>query len=145
MSEHSATISWKKGTPDYTYETYDRSHKMKFEGGIEINASAGKEFLGNAKHANPEELLAGALASCHMLTFLAIAAKSRLVVESYEDHAVAVLDKNAEGKMAVTKIRLSPKVTFGGERPAPEKIKDLHDKAHKNCFIGNSIKCDVTY
>ena len=145
MSEHIATINWKRNTPDYSYDTYDRTHSMKFEGGIVVKASAAKEFLGKPEYANPEELLVGALASCHMLTFLAIAAKSRLTIDSYEDRAIGTLGKNATGQLCVTHIQLNPKVQFGGEKPSPEKIKDLHEKAHKNCFIGNSINCTVGF
>ena len=145
MSEHKAKVQWKRNTPDYVYETYDRTHTVTYEGGIQCKASAAKEFAGKAELVNPEEMLAGALASCHMLTFLAVAAKSRLTVDSYEDEAVATLDKNAAGKMAVTKILLRPRVTFGGEKPTPEKIKDLHEKAHKNCFIANSVACSVVF
>ena len=144
MSEHRATTSWKRKTQDFAYETYDRTHTVRFEGGIECKASAAQEYMGKRELVNPEELLVGALSSCHMLTFLAIAAKSRLVVDSYEDHAQGVLEKNSEGKLCVTKVSLNPKVTFGGEKPSPEKLRDLHDKAHKNCFIANSVKCSVS-
>lgn len=145
MSEHKATVTWKRQTKDFAYDTYDRTHSLRFEGGIECKASAAQEFMGKKELVNPEELLVGALSSCHMLTFLAIAAKSRLTVDSYDDNAVGLLEKNAEGELVVTKVQLNPKVTFGGEKPSPEKYKDLHEKAHKNCFIANSVKCDVTF
>lgn len=144
MSEHHAKVSWKKNTPDFTYEGYDRTHTVSFPGGSLLSASSAPEFLGKKELANPEELLAAALASCHMLTFLAVAAKSRLVVEAYEDHPVATLDKNATGKMSVTKIQLSPKVKFSGEKPTPEKYKELHEKAHRNCFIAGSLNSEMT-
>lgn len=143
MSEHRAKVSWKRNTPDYAYETYDRTHTIHFEGGTQFQASSAAEFLGKKELPNPEEMLAAALSSCHMLTFLAVAAKSRLVVDSYEDEAVAVLDKNANGKLCVTKTVLKPRVVFGGEQPSHEKILDLHEKAHKNCFIANSVACQV--
>lgn len=144
MSEHKATVRWKRGTPDFVYETYDRTHSVRFEGGIEIKGSAAAEFMGKKELANPEEVLAAALSSCHMLTFLAVSCKSRLVVDSYEDTAVATLGKNAEGKMCVTHIALRPQIKFGGEAPSPEKVKELHDKAHRNCFIANSVSCAVS-
>lgn len=145
MSEHKATITWKRNTQDFAYDTYDRTHVVRFEGGIEVKGSAAEEFLGKKELANPEELLVAALSSCHMLTFLAISAKSRLTVDSYEDKAIGYLEKNAEGKLCVTRIELHPKVIFGGEKPTPEKYKDLHEKSHKNCFIANSVKCAVTF
>lgn len=144
MSEHKARIYWERETKDFAYETYDRTHEVTFEGGIHCQASAAKEYLGKAELVNPEELLAAALSSCHMLTFLAVAAKSRLTVNSYEDNAVSILDKNAAGKLAVTKTILRPKVVFAKETPVtPEKLSELHEKAHRNCFIANSVSGEV--
>lgn len=144
MSEHKALVTWKRSTPDFVYETYDRTHSIRFEGGIECKASSAPEFLGKKEYVNPEESFAAALSSCHMLTFLAVAAKSRLTVDRYEDNAVAILEKNAEGKMCVTKVHLRPKIQFSGEVPTAEKVKDLHAKAHKHCFIANSVSCAVS-
>ena len=144
MSEHKATVTWKRNTKDFVYETYDRTHEIKYEGGIKHAGSAAKEFMGKPEAANPEELLAAALASCHMLTFLAVAAKSRLIVDSYQDTPIAILDKNALGKLAVTKIHLHPRVVFSSQTPViQEKLTELHDKAHRNCFIANSVACEV--
>ena len=144
MSEHKATITWKRETPDFNYDTYDRTYTVKFPGGSTLKGSSAPEYLGKAEFANPEEVLAAALSGCHMLTFLAVACKSRLTVDSYQDEAVAILDKNAAGKLAVTEIHLRPRVKFSGETPAPEKLKELHEKAHRNCFIANSLACKMS-
>jgi peroxiredoxin-like protein len=134
-------IKWEN---TFTPESYVRDHTVHFSGQQQLQNSAAKEYSGNENMANPEELLASALASCHMLTFLAICSKSRFLVKSYEDEAIAILDKNTEGKMAIIQITLHPKVEFKGDNlPDLEKIKLLHDKAHQNCFVANSIKCHV--
>lgn len=143
MSEHSARVNWVKNTPDFSYDKYDRTHSIKFGGGLEIKASSAPEYMGRAELVNPEEQLAAAVASCHMLTFLAVASKSRLVVESYEDNATAILEKGSDSKVWVTKIILRPRIVFGGDTPDAVKLKDLHDKAHRNCFIANSVRCEV--
>jgi organic hydroperoxide reductase OsmC/OhrA len=144
MSEHRVSLGWKRTTPDFTYETYDRTHEVMFEGGQSLKASAAIEYKGNPAWANPEELLAASLSSCHMLTFLAIAAKSRLTLDSYEDEVTAVLEKNAEGRLSVTKIILRPKTRFSGTNaPDAAKIAELHQKAGHNCFIEASIKSQV--
>jgi len=144
MSDYKATVNWKRETPDFNYDTFDRTHRIDFAGGIQCQASSAPEFQGKANLVNPEELLASALASCHMLTFLAVASKSRINVKSYTDQAVATLDKNGEGKMCVTKITLHPKVVFDTAEPVSvEKINELHAKAHKHCFIANSIAAKV--
>jgi peroxiredoxin-like protein len=144
MSEHKAKVEWKRATPDFSYETYDRAHVVTYPGGQVVKSSAAKDFLGKAELANPEEMLAGALSSCHMLTFLAVAAKSRVMVDSYKDEAVAILDKNEKGKMSVVKITLHPKVVISKDTPIDtEKFKGLHEKAHANCFIANSLACSM--
>jgi organic hydroperoxide reductase OsmC/OhrA len=136
-------LNWKR-TKDFTYDQFNRNHSIIFSGQQSLNNSAAPEYLGNADMSNPEELLASALASCHMLTFLAVAAKSGYVVETYNDHAVATLDKNEEGRLAITMIDLKPIIEFSGEKiPDSDQLKSLHDKAHRNCFIANSIKSKV--
>jgi organic hydroperoxide reductase OsmC/OhrA len=144
MSEHRIQTTWKKETSDFKYETYNRSHSLKFEGGQSLKGSSAPDFVGDAALANPEELFAAALSSCHMLTFLAIACKASFVVASYTDNAVATLEKNAEGKMAVTKVALNPKIEFQGSAPDAAKLAELHEKAHKYCMIANSVSAKVS-
>ncbi len=143
MSELHSVLEWQRDTPDFKYETYNRTHTLRFGGGISLQMSSAPEYMGNAKLPNPEELLAAATASCHFLTFLSIAAKMRLTLDSYRDDTVAVLDKNAEGKIAVTRITLRPKAQFSGDAPDQEKLRSMHEKAHHNCFIANSVKSEI--
>lgn len=144
MSTHRSTVHWSRTTPDFDYATYSRAHDTTLESGVALPMSAAKEFSGDPTRANPEELLVAALSSCHMLTFLAIAAKKRLVVDRYDDEAEGVLEKNAEGVLAVTRVVLRPKVTFAGEAPTAEVVAGLHAAAHRGCFIANSVKTEVT-
>ncbi len=142
MSEHRVTVSWERTTEDFSYEAYSRNHLWSFEGGIEVPASAAPGFLGEAERVDPEEAFVAALSSCHMLTFLAIAARKRLVVDGYRDAAVGYLEKNAEGKLAITRVILRPEVTFA-EAPSPEAIEKMHHQSHEACFIASSVKTDV--
>jgi len=145
MSEHKVTLEWKRGTEDFSYESYNRDHVLVFEGGARISASAAPAYRGNPAHVNPEEALVSALSSCHMLTFLAAAAKKQFVVDQYSDHAVGFLEKNQKGKLAITRVILHPLVAFGGPTPpTPEQIAALHERAHSDCFIANSVTTDVT-
>lgn len=144
MSEHTATLAWSRGDAAFTYETYSRDHRLVFENGLDTLASSAPAYAGNPKALNPETLLVGALASCHMLTFLAVCAKRGYVVDRYEDSASGRLDKNAEGRMAITHITLRPKVIFSGEKqPTAEELERLHERAHANCFIANSLRAEV--
>ena len=145
MSEHRVRVSWAGGSEDFAYESFNRDHRWIFESGIEIKASSAPSFNGNPDCVDPEEGLVGALSSCHMLTFLAISAKKRLIVKSYDDEAVGFLEKNADGKLAVTRAILRPKVVWGGDKtPTQEEVDAIHQKAHSACFIANSILTEVT-
>jgi len=144
MSEHSVTVEWKRETPDFAYQTYNRDHDWIFDAGISVRASAAPAYLGSERCVDPEEAFVASLSSCHMLTFLAIACKKRFVVDGYHDHAVGILEKDTAGRLAITKVTLHPQVRFGGERaPNPEELAQLHEQAHHACFIANSVKTEV--
>lgn len=142
MSLHRASLSWKNTNPDFRYETYDRTHQVTFEGGVQIDASSAKEYLGRPELPNPEELLAASLSSCHMLTFLAVCAKSQVHVLSYTDSPVAHLEKNEKGVLCVTHVELHPHVEFRTPVES-DRLRAFHEKAHRNCFIANSVSCRV--
>jgi len=148
MSKFEVSIAWRRETPDFNVETYDRTHVVRFPGGTTYKMSSAPDFKGNPVLVNPEEALLAALSSCHMLTFLAVASRSGYVVDLYEDEASADLGKIAAGekagKMAVTHVTLRPKTSFSGNKiPSAEDLARLHDKAHHNCFIANSVTCSV--
>jgi organic hydroperoxide reductase OsmC/OhrA len=109
-----------------------------------VRASANLASKGGESCIDPEEAFVASLSSCHMLTFLALAAKARYVVDGCRDEAVGVLGKDSAGHLAMTRVTLRPRVAFGGEkRPGPEEVRQLHDRAHHACFIANSVKTDV--
>jgi len=144
MSEHKVYISWKNEGEDFSYKTYDRNHLWKFEGGTIIQASAAPDYLGKSELVNPEEAFAASLASCHMLTFLAIASMKKYMVASYEDNAVAILGKNEKLKVAVTNVYLRPNIIFKGENiPDKTTIDEMHHRAHQECFISNSVLTEI--
>jgi organic hydroperoxide reductase OsmC/OhrA len=144
MSEHRVTIDWKRETPGFAYESYNRDHVWHFDGGIVVRASAAPAYKGSETCVDPEEAFVASLSSCHMLTFLAIACKKRLTVDSYRDQAVGILDQDSAANMAITKVTLRPEVKFSGEKqPTPEELRQLHERAHHACFIANSVKTDV--
>jgi organic hydroperoxide reductase OsmC/OhrA len=144
MSEYKATISWQRDREDFAYETYNRAHEWRFGGGTVVQASSAPEYRGDPKLVNPEEGLVAALSSCHMLTFLALCARKRFTVDRYEDQVVGVMTKNEAGKLWVSRVTLRPRVIFHGERqPSAEELHTLHERAHQECFIANSVKTEV--
>lgn len=145
MSEHKATVRWERGDAAFSYQTYSRDHVWSFDGGTTLTATAAPAYLGNPAHVDPEEAFVAALSSCHMLTFLAIACKQRFMVDAYEDEAVGHLEKIASGRLAITRVELRPRITWGGERkPGAEELARMHHLAHENCFIANSVTTEVT-
>ena len=144
MSTHTATIQWQRNTDDFAYDTYNREHAWSFPNGQTLNASAAPDYLGSDACVDPEEAFVASLSSCHMLTFLAVAARKRYIVDHYDDEATGCLEKNADGKFAVTRVELRPQVTFSGDRqPTDEQIAALHEMAHEHCFIANSVMTEI--
>lgn len=143
MSEHTATIRWALSPQDqFTYETYSRDHVWSFESGIEIKASAAPLYYGNPALVDPEQAFVASLSSCHMLTFLALAAQQDYRVVRYVDRATGILDRDVNGRLSIIKAYLRPRIDFdnhGSAFPIPDQIKELHAQAHKNCFIANSV------
>ena len=149
MSEYFAKISWKKAESEsFIDNQYSRGHHWDFDGGVSVPASSSPHVvpLPYSVEANvdPEEAFVASLSSCHMLFFLSIAAKRKFVIESYEDNAVGVMEENEEGKVAMTKVTLRPKVIFSGERqPTESQLEKMHHQSHELCFIANSVRTEV--
>src|SRR5215475_1699249 len=144
MSEHKMTLKWERGGAEFSYQKYPRDHTWIFDGGHTMTATAAPAYLGNPANVDPEEAFVASLSSCHMLTFLAIASKQKFVLDSYEDEAVGHMEKNADGKMAITRVELHPKIMWSGDRtPNADELGKMHHAAHENCFIANSVTTDV--
>ena len=144
MSEHKITLTWKRGDKPFEYHKYSRDHTWKFDGGHEMQASAAPAYLGNPELVDPEEAFVASLSSCQMLTFLAIAAKKKFVLDEYVDEAIGYMEKNADGKLAITRVTLRPLLKFSGEKqPTAQEIEEMNHAAHEQCFIANSVKTEV--
>lgn len=140
MSELSVDLNWQRSEIDLSPGKFSNAHALRFNDDFEIQVDAAPDWGGDASNTNPEQALAAALSSCHMMTFLALAAKVGWPVASFHDHAVAHLGKNPKGKMAVTKIDLHPIVRFDtGFEVEDSKLADMHDRAHRFCFIANTL------
>ena len=148
MSEYNTIVLWSRDGAIFTDNRYSRGHRWLFDGGIEVPASSSPHVvplpLSVAAAVDPEEAFVASLSSCHMLSFLYVAAKRGFLVESYRDEAVGVLAKDSSGKMAMTRVTLRPEVDFGGDkRPTADEVVAMHHEAHEQCFIASSVKTDV--
>lgn len=144
MSEHNARIRFTHTSGSFADKSFSRDHSWHFKGDQQLLASSAPGFNGNPAAVDPEDAFTASLASCHMLTFLAIAAVKGFEVASYSDDAVGTLDKNAEGRLCMTRVVLRPRAVFNGRQPTREELDGLHERAHKGCFIANSVKSEVS-
>jgi organic hydroperoxide reductase OsmC/OhrA len=149
MHRYDATISWNRDEQAFTDNRYSRGHTWSFDGGTQVPASSSPHVvplpMSVEANVDPEEALVASVSSCHMLFFLGIAAKRGFVVDSYTDRAFGVMEKNGEGRIAMTRITLRPDIVFGGDhRPTREEIDRIHHESHEQCYIANSLKTEIT-
>ncbi len=148
MSTYFASISWNRNDQNFIDQKYSRAHQWEFDGGVIVPASASPHIvpLPYSVEANidPEEAFVASISSCHMLFFLDISSKKKLLVDSYIDDAEGILEKDADGKLAMTRVILNPDVRFSGKQPSEDALHKIHHLAHQECFIANSVKTVVT-
>lgn len=148
MSEHKATIRWQRTSPEFLKGRYSREHTWTFDGGLTVPASPSPSVVpspwSNPSHVDPEEAFVASVSSCHMLTFLFLAAKQGFQVDSYEDEAAGAMTKNEKGVPWISRVTLNPRIGYSGDKqPSPNDESELHHLAHEQCFIANSIKTEV--
>ena len=150
MADHRATITWQgSASPaDFVKGKYSREHVWTFDGGVTVAASPAPSVVpvpwSNPSHVDPEEAYVASIASCHMLTFLYVAAKAGFALASYRDEAIGVMTKNERGVPWVSKVTLAPVIAYAGDKqPTPEELAELHHAAHDGCFIANSVKTEI--
>lgn len=143
MHAHAVRLRW-RGDTGAGYEHYGRTHEVEARPGPSLTVSAHPAFLGDAEQVDPEQLLVAAAASCQLLSFLAVAARARLSVVSYDDDAVGTLSAGNDPR-SVDRIVLRPRITVAGGRrpPTPERVAHLVELAHRECYIANSLRSVV--
>ncbi|NVK36085.1 MAG: OsmC family protein [Rhodobacteraceae bacterium] len=149
MSQHiyTAEIIW-RAEGDFEKGKYSRSHLWRFDGGVEVPASASPQVVplpySLAEAVDPEEAFVAAISSCHMMTFLDLARRAGLSIAAYEDKAEGIMERLARGRFAVTRAILRPKITFRAtQHPDADQLAALHEEAHEVCFIANSVKTEI--
>jgi organic hydroperoxide reductase OsmC/OhrA len=148
MSTYTATVIWTRPAgAAFKDNKYPRAHEWRFDGGTVVPASSSPQVvplpLSSAAAVDPEEAFVASLSSCHMLFFLFFAAKGGLVLDRYEDEAIGEMGKNAEGRMAMLKVRLRPQLAWVDRTPTAAELAELHHKAHEACYIANSVTTEV--
>ena len=144
MSDLSIDLHWYSKEAGFKPSAYSAEHTIQYNSRYDVLADSAPDWGGDAENTNPEQALAAALSSCHMMTFLALAAKADWPVASYHDHAVAHLGKNPKGQMSVTRIDLHTVVRFDtGFKVDDVQMAEMQDRAHRYCFIANTLADSV--
>lgn len=148
MAEYTAIVTWRRGDATFTDNRYSRAHTWTFDGGAVVPASASPHAVNppfaDPAGVDPEEAFVAALSSCHMLWFLVLAVRQGFTIDSYVDEAIGTMEENAQGKIAITRVALRPKIAFvGPDLPSQEQIHELHHLAHEECYIANSVTTEV--
>jgi organic hydroperoxide reductase OsmC/OhrA len=148
MAHYVAEVAWERGDQAFIDNRYSRRHLWRFDGGVEVPASASPHVvrvpLSDPSAVDPEEAFVASLSSCHMLWFLSIAARRGFRVDRYRDVAEGVLAKDAEGRLAMTVVTLRPDVACSGDRlPTRDELDEMHHEAHESCFLANSVRTEV--
>ena len=145
---HTALVRWDLGDHDFLGKRYSRAHTWTFDGGVVVPASSSPHVvavpMSDARAVDPEEAFVAALSSCHMLWFLDIASRAGYAVDRYEDAADGHMGRNAAGKLVVDVVTLRPRTRFAGAPvPDPAALAALHHEAHEECFLANSVRCEI--
>jgi len=148
MAQYTTETIWLRGDQDFLNNRYSRRHTLRFDAGFDVPGSSSPHVVpapySDPAAIDPEEAFVSSLSSCHMLWFLAIAAKRKFVVDSYRDVAVGIMEKNSQGKLAMTLVTLRPAAQFSGDNlPSRVQLDQMHHEAHQECFIANSVKTEV--
>lgn len=147
MQQFEAKLVWQRGTQSFADQRYSRAHEWIFDGGLHVPASSSPLSvplpMSDPAAVDPEEALVAAASSCHMLFFLAIAAQRGFVVDAYRDHALGIMEKNEQGKIAMSRIILRPAIAFSLTPPNEAELAAIHHSAHDKCYIANSIRAQV--
>ncbi|HKR86900.1 MAG TPA: OsmC family protein [Phenylobacterium sp.] len=148
MARYRANVDWAlEPGEDFAKGRYGRGHTVGFEPGPRVRGTASAQVVG-AKWAeegavDPEQMLVAAISACHMLSFLHVARLAGFVVTRYRDEAEGLMEQNAEGRIAVTRVALRPQIAWDSAPPETAELDHLHHQAHEACFIANSVKTEV--
>jgi organic hydroperoxide reductase OsmC/OhrA len=149
MSTYTAKITWKSDSPEtFAKNQYTRGHEWAFDGGVTVPASSSPHAVrlpfSVEAAVDPEEALVAAASSCHMLSFLWVAANAGFIIDLYEDDAVGEMTTAETGKQWISTITLNPQIVWFGEKPpTAEELSAMHHEAHEICYIANSIKSEI--
>jgi organic hydroperoxide reductase OsmC/OhrA len=142
---HGAAVEWMADGAAFLDQRYSRVHSWRFDGGLAVRASASphvvKEPMSDPAAVDPEEAFLAAIASCHMLWFLALAARKGLAVEHYRDEPYGSMLPCSDGRKVFAHVVLRPRVRFATGTPCThEELEAIHHAAHRDCFLAGALR-----
>ena len=148
MRSHSyaVNVSWtgNLGTGTSDYRAYSRANEVTAAGPPPLPGSSEPTFRGDPARWNPEQLLVASLSQCHLLWYLHLCAVGGVVVTAYEDAATGTMVETPDGGGHFTEVTLHPRVTVASSEMVDRAV-ELHDQAHKHCFIASSVNFAVRH
>lgn len=144
LHEYTVNLAWTGAGPDGTasYTSYERDHEITVEGKPALLGSADPAFRGDPSRHSPEDLFVAALAQCHMLWALHMAARHGVVIVGYTDRATGTMRVSSAGAGQFTEVTLHPQLTVRGA-VSEETVAAIHRDAHAHCFIARSVNFPV--
>jgi organic hydroperoxide reductase OsmC/OhrA len=148
MAVYRASVDWTLAEgEDFAKGRYSRGHAVAFEDGPQVRGTASAHVVGNrfaeAGAVDPEQMLVAAASACHMLSFLHVARLAGFVVTRYRDAAEGLMEKDAQGRIAITRVTLRPQIAWEGPTPDAAQLGYLHHEAHEACYIANSVTSEI--
>ena len=145
---HVATVEWTRGDQAFVDNRYARAHVWRFDGGAVVPGSSAPSNVplpySDAAAVDPEEAMVASLSSCHMLWFLALAAKAGWVVDRYLDEASGELDRIDGGPRHLARVMLRPVTSFSGRQPSQTELDAIHHAAHEHCEMAHTVRSTIT-
>jgi organic hydroperoxide reductase OsmC/OhrA len=143
---YEVTVTWTGdlGTGTSGYRAFGRGHEVTADGKLSLPGSADPAFRGDPARWNPEELLVASLSQCHMLWFLVLCAREKIVVTGYTDRPHGTMVETPEGSGRFERVVLRPEVVLAPGQDT-ERAAKVHERAHQMCFIANSVNFPVEH
>ena len=141
---YNVAVQWtgNQGSGTSAYNAYSRDHIIEASDKPPIEGSSDPAFRGDFSRYNPEDLLVASLSACHMLWYLHLCAEAGIIVISYADDAVGIMEEVADGSGRFALVTLRPKVMVEAGADLG-RAEALHHEAARKCFIANSINFPV--
>tara|TARA_B110000211_G_C14086713_1_gene556995 strand:- start:881 stop:1204 length:324 start_codon:yes stop_codon:yes gene_type:complete len=100
--------------------------------------------MGDSSRYNPEDLFMSSLSACHMLWYLHLCATKNIIVTSYIDDAIGIMEEDESGSGKFTEVTLNPIIKITDASRIDEAIS-LHEEANRLCFIANSCNFKIKH